>query len=89
MVRMASETTDFPPLVTQAQNLFRSARGFVRSGFKLASKLERARRLEICRVCPKYVGNRCSVCGCASAAKTWVASDRCPLDPPKWSAVTD
>src|SRR5579863_6447937 len=60
----------YPPLATQAANLFRSAIGFARSGFKLAPRAVRRERLAICQACEKYdpVQKRCTVCGCKNKA---------------------
>lgn len=79
----------YPSATTQAANLFRSAIGWARSGFKITPKAERARRLAICLACPKYdsVQKRCSVCGCFNQARVFIASDSCPLNPPKWTAI--
>lgn len=77
-----------PPLATQATNLWRSARAFAASGGKLASKPERARRLEICRACPKWNGFRCTSCGCATVVKAYSAAESCPLSPPKWGPIS-
>ncbi len=86
-VARVSGATTFPTVREQAHNLRQSLRGFVASGLALAPKTERARRQSICQACPKYVDGRCTACGCFVTAKVWVASDRCPLDPPKWEAV--
>jgi hypothetical protein len=85
----AAPATGYPPVATQAASLWRSIKGFVKSGGKLASKAERARRLAICLGCEKYDASqkRCRVCGCKNSAKVYIASDKCPLD--KWSEVAD
>ena len=58
-------------------------------------------RMAICRTCPMFSENRkqegyktarkdehCTACGCPLIAKTKSLSSRCPLDPPKWDAIT-
>jgi hypothetical protein len=78
--------TSMPPIHVQAKNLFRSARGWVKSGLKLAPKDVRKARLAICLACPKYDPSqgRCTVCTCFAKAKVFIASDCCPLPEPKW-----
>ena len=97
MLRMAQEPPDaafqhmqhYPPIQQQAQNLFRSALGWARSGFKLAPRDVRQQRLAECVVCEWYdaENKRCKKCGCVNGAKVWVASDSCPLEPPRWTAI--
>lgn len=50
---------------------------------------DRAARLAACKACEHYtqLGN-CGVCGCMVVAKTLLTYERCPLDPPKWEAVS-
>jgi hypothetical protein len=47
-----------------------------------------ASREAICGVCPENVAGRCRKCGCgvkgAIGFKTRLATERCPLTPPKW-----
>lgn len=88
MVELATGQS-FPPLATQIGNLFRSARLFAKSGFKLAPRDVRRARLAICQACPRYdhAQGRCLECGCANSAKVWIAADKCPLTPPKWESV--
>lgn len=85
----AQTRISLPPVRVQAQNLWRSVRGFVRSGMKLTPKEVRRARLAICQACPSYdlAQKRCRVCGCKNSAKVFVASDKCPLDPPRWLAI--
>jgi hypothetical protein len=92
MIRMATGTEPprpYPPILEQASSLFRSARDWVKSGFKLAPKAVPAERLAICESCEKWdlVQRRCRACGCTSL-KPWAASSRCPLPEPKWREVT-
>jgi hypothetical protein len=63
------------------------------------SDAELQRRRDICRDCPEATRNpermhlptkglttlsKCNLCGCFIAAKTKLASERCPANPPKW-----
>jgi len=52
-------------------------------------KLERERRLEICKTCEKFDSffTRCKECGCFLKIKTWFMNSRCPLD--KWGEQFD
>lgn len=73
----------FPPVRQQAMNLWRSAKAFIKSGGKLASKAERARRQSICQACPFWSGSRCRKCGC-TALKLYAEAAVCPDSPPRW-----
>jgi hypothetical protein len=59
-------------------------------------------RLDKCRVCPhsgksqnpafrKTKGltslSKCDICGCFLGAKARIASESCPDDPPRWTAI--
>lgn len=47
-----------------------------------------AQRQATCSACEQGAGRAlCGVCGCLLAAKLRVASESCPLDPPKWGAT--
>ncbi len=67
-----------------------------------ASRLVVTERRVKCRHCPnasrnpdpKYAVNNgltssatCELCGCLIVAKTMLASEACPMDPPKWGAI--
>jgi len=50
----------------------------------------------ICRPCPKFsaVAQACNICGCGISAsksawlnKARMATESCPLDPPRWTAA--
>ncbi len=45
-------------------------------------------RTAICAACSEYdaAADRCRACGCYGL-KRWLATERCPLDPPKWQSV--
>jgi len=53
----------FPPLTTQASNLFQSVVAFVGDGCGIVDDATYQRRLEICRTCDRLSGNRCAACG--------------------------
>lgn len=61
-------------------------------GLGIAPRAEVDRRRGICGGCehrrPGPVGDYCSACGCVVAAKTTLATERCPLDPPRWGPAT-
>jgi hypothetical protein len=47
-----------------------------------------AERARLCAECVHGEGRvLCGVCSCVLAAKQRLASERCPLDPPRWDAV--
>jgi hypothetical protein len=80
----------YPSLWEQAGNAAKAAAGVVSAVAHgqpvAASEEEQARRLAICHACEFFdaTQGRCTKCGCLGAWKTWVASQRCPLEPPKW-----
>lgn len=48
-------------------------------------------RLAICYTCEHwqdFAGGRCGFCGCLTQAKVRLGAERCPLNPPRWEAVT-
>ena len=50
---------------------------------KLATKEERAERVEICKNCEKLSSlQMCSICHCFMPLKTYMKSQKCPLN--KW-----
>lgn len=40
-----------------------------------------------CEGCIEFSGRRCHRCGCFMDVKWRIATEQCPLDPPKWGAV--
>ncbi len=80
----------YPSWAAMAANLASAVGGAVSAAVHgepvVASEEEQARRLAICHACDSYepVGDRCRDCGCYLAWKTRIASQHCPLDPPKW-----
>ena len=66
-----------------------------RAGYPKTPREERRRRRAICRKCEFWNprGNillgECLAPGCGcTRAKVWLATARCPLDPPKWPVWT-
>ena len=43
-------------------------------------------RLQLCLDCDKKILGACSVCWCPLAAKSWIASESCPIG--KWTSYT-
>lgn len=81
-----SPPPSFPPLREQAGNLAGAVGRFVASGLEVSTPEEQARRLAICRSneCGRFLDGRCRECGCRLMAKVKMATEHCPLDPPKW-----
>ncbi len=48
----------------------------------LVSKEEETRRLATCHGCKHFTGTKCELCGCFTALKTKLATERCPAN--KW-----
>lgn len=48
-------------------------------------------RLDICRECEHFKKTLkvCGICLCFMPAKTYLAREKCPLDPPKWDKETN
>jgi hypothetical protein len=70
----------FPPLTTQAANLFQSAVAFVGDGLALVDDAEFRRRLDVCRTCELRAGKRCTACGCWIGMKARGRAFQCPLN---------
>jgi hypothetical protein len=43
-----------------------------------------ARRRATCAACEHLVGAKCVLCGCPYERKIKLATEQCPLNPPKW-----
>lgn len=81
------------PTITQMARMFAYAAGqWAASGFRHVSQEVYQARLESCEGCYHWQGEsafgygRCGKCGC-SGLKLFMATTRCPLEPPRWSAV--
>jgi hypothetical protein len=92
LVEMATgqAAPQYPPLAAQARSALGAAGravGAALSGAEVVrSGDEIARCLAICHACEHFVATdgRCSICGCVAAWKIRLATEHCPLDPPKW-----
>jgi hypothetical protein len=80
----------YPSIFQQATNAAQAVGAVVASAVRgepvSVPQEEQDRRLAICHACEFWdaAQGRCSKCGCFGAWKTWLASQRCPLNPPKW-----
>ena len=70
----------FPPLTTQAVNLFQAAVVFVGDDCALVDEAEYRRRLDVCPTCDRRAGKRCTACGCWIGVK---ARGRAELERPR------
>jgi hypothetical protein len=70
----------FPPLTTQAANLFSSVVSFIGDGCALVDDAEYRRRLMICHACDRRVGRRCAECACWIGVKARGRAFHCPLE---------
>jgi hypothetical protein len=81
---------EFPSLATQASNalgaLGRSARAAVTGGPVFAPTEVRDERWAQCMTCVNLVNDRCRLCGCYFAKKITLATESCPMSPPRWGA---
>jgi hypothetical protein len=81
---------DYPPLADQVESAAAAAGRALAAGVTsqpvLVDKAEQLRRLAVCGACPNLDINRgrCTVCGCVVRYKTRLATEHCPLDPPRW-----
>lgn len=82
-----------PSISDQASGLIKSTIDWAtKDKFNTVSPEIFSKRKEICLNCDKWdkngfngIGN-CKVCGC-SVVKLYIPSAKCPLIPPKWSAI--
>ncbi len=92
VIRIANgETTDFPSIATQARNLGGAIGRVVAAAVTghpvKVSPEERDRRWALCMTCENLVNDRCKLCGCFFRAKIELATESCPLNPPRWERV--
>ena len=80
-----------PTLVEMAENFAHAVAAWSAIGFKTVSPEVYSERAAICDACQFWDGSarlglgKCKApkCGC-SKLKRWLASEQCPLSPPKW-----
>jgi hypothetical protein len=81
-----SDVQRMPSVAKQAANLTEAVANvltsLVRGGKVLADKETRDARIAICEQCPSLVNNRCVKCGCYTAAKVAIQTEKCPIE--KW-----
>lgn len=87
LVTLAEGTS--PGLMAMAGSFARSAIAHAANGSRLASPEVQAERKRICFACSHLdkIRDRCNICGCIfmDTKRSW-ASERCPLDPPRWDS---
>jgi hypothetical protein len=83
----------FPSFPRQARNVAAAASRVVsaivnRAPVLVPSEIRSTREI-ICSICEENIAGRCRKCGCGIRAqlirKTHLATERCPLEPPKWT----
>jgi len=80
------------PFTRLAASLWQSCTAWWRAGRPIATRLLYLRRRAICARCPHWLGRKfgsgkCDICGCATAIKLRMGSERCPDHPPRWDRV--
>jgi hypothetical protein len=85
-----SEGASFPPVITQIGNglvaLGRVAGAALRGkSVWVPTEVLEERRAE-CKSCDQLVNDRCKLCGCFYEKKIRLATESCPMNPPRWSA---
>lgn len=80
------QKTQMPSVAEMGKNLLNTAANVVKgvaAGESLSVTDEQAnKRLEICKSCEYYVGERCTQCGCYMSVKTHIRAANCPVG--KW-----
>lgn len=93
LIEMASGlpgAPQYPPLATRVRSALGAAGraiGAALTGVEVVRPGdEQAACLAICQGCEHYVpaDARCEICGCFAMLKARLATEHCPLDPPKW-----
>lgn len=69
----------YPSLARQAINFGTSLVRHALNGFKVVEKNELDRRMSLCMACEHWQDNRCTKCGCFTAAKTAWERETCPI----------
>jgi hypothetical protein len=78
-----------PSLAAQVASVGRAAARWVAGGLQFASPEVQASRRAICDACEHHNTRRdkCMICGCFLNPKIRMATESCPLNPPKWPVV--
>lgn len=81
-----------PSLPQRARSLAAALLRWLRSGCPLTTEHLYRRRTAICAACPHWRPpggiatplHHCALCGCATALKLRLFTERCPDQPPRW-----
>lgn len=76
-----------PGIIGKAINYTTAKIAHVAAGSPIASESEQKYRLEICASCPLLQEGICLKCGCPVEEKVKLATEKCPLEPPKWGKI--
>jgi len=74
---MKNSNYELPPIKTEMENLIRTTKEFVKSGFELVSKEVESERYELCKSCSFFKNYRCLMCGCYMKYKVKVKIAEC------------
>jgi hypothetical protein len=81
----------FPSATKQLSNAFGAVRRVVAAAVAgepvRVTHEQYVQRQEACDQCSHLINGRCRLCGCQYKLKIALATESCPDDPPKWSAV--
>ncbi len=83
--RLVKSCCDEPVQMTKKEKVAsfaKSVGSFALGKFKVVEKDRREERLNLCKTCEHYTGQRCLLCGCFMSAKTWIPTVTCPAG--KW-----
>lgn len=86
---------DYPGIAAMAGNLLAAAGRVVGAVATRAPVLVPdavlAERKRLCVACPQFdeAAGRCRLCGCWTDQKLRLATERCPIEPPRWTTWTE
>ena len=69
------------------KNLATDGVKWIKAGMPFLPEEVSKERLDLCKSCDFYIGERCSKCGCQMRVKTTLATSSCPIG--KWEAVSE
>lgn len=78
-----------PGALRKALNFAKALAAHAKDGQRLVDDATWELRMAECLTCPERAHDTCARCGCPVTKKTTWASESCPLNPPRWDAVTD